>query len=285
MLTLDIDAVRAFIMIADLKSFTRAAEVLGTTQGALSVKLKRLENRVGKRLIERTPRHVRLSTHGQLFIDSARHFLLAHERAIKNLSTSRRRFRLGIACYVLGPEVPGLLTRLKSLDPFLLIELKLDSSRILLDEYNDGFLDAIIIRSDNDKRDGEVLGPEHFGWFASPDFEYDTDTPLHLANLSPDCGVRDLASQALSKASIPWIEVFVGGGMPALVAAMSAGLAVGVFPHRLAPPEIVEVGSVFGLPPLPSSSIVLHSSLRDDKTREALRAISSAFRDHRRHEY
>jgi hypothetical protein len=61
MTTLDVDAVRSFIAIADHQSFTRAADALGTTQGAVSVKLKRLENHVGQKLIERTPRQVRLS--------------------------------------------------------------------------------------------------------------------------------------------------------------------------------------------------------------------------------
>ncbi len=59
MLTLDVEAVRIFVTVADLQSFTRAAEALGTTQGAISVKLKRLEDRIGYRLIERTPRSVR----------------------------------------------------------------------------------------------------------------------------------------------------------------------------------------------------------------------------------
>ena len=58
MKSLDVDAVQAFVTIAELRSFTRAAEVLGSTQGALSVKLKRLENRLGERLLERTPRQV-----------------------------------------------------------------------------------------------------------------------------------------------------------------------------------------------------------------------------------
>ena len=62
MLSLDVDAVRAFVMVADLHSFTRAAKALGTTQGAISVKLKRLEDRIGHRLLERTPRSVRVTS-------------------------------------------------------------------------------------------------------------------------------------------------------------------------------------------------------------------------------
>ncbi len=50
MSTLDIDTVQAFLLVAELQSFTRAAaEALGTTQAAVSMKLQRLESVVGKR--------------------------------------------------------------------------------------------------------------------------------------------------------------------------------------------------------------------------------------------
>ncbi|MGO4833668.1 LysR family transcriptional regulator, partial [Rhizobiaceae sp. 2RAB30] len=112
MTTLDVDAVKAFVAIADLQSFTRAAEALDTTQGAISVKLKRLEDRLGQKLIERTPRSVRLSAQGAVFLESARDFLAAHDRAIAGLTSARRRFALGIATHVGGPELPTLLARL-----------------------------------------------------------------------------------------------------------------------------------------------------------------------------
>ena len=49
---LDLDAVQAFIHITELGSFTRAAEAMQTTQAAVSLKLKRLEDRLGCRLVE-----------------------------------------------------------------------------------------------------------------------------------------------------------------------------------------------------------------------------------------
>jgi DNA-binding transcriptional LysR family regulator len=42
---LDIEAARAFVLTAELRSFTRAAEALNTTQAAVSLKIKRLEAR------------------------------------------------------------------------------------------------------------------------------------------------------------------------------------------------------------------------------------------------
>lgn len=281
MLTLDVDSVQAFVAIADFQSFTRAAEALGRTQGAISVKLKRLEDRIGLRLIERTPRSVRLSAQGAVFLDGARKFLAAHERAVASLSEGRRRFVLGIAAHVAGPELTTLLARLGAHDPGLTIEVRLDNSRTLLDAFDRGELGAAIIRREDDRRDGEVLGPEHFGWFATPQFEHQQGEPVRLAALAPSCGVRDVATRALDAIGIPWSEVFLGGGSSVVNAAVAAGLAIGAFSCRLAPPGTVEVSQRFGLPCLPSSEIVLHSSLTDSKSREALRTLAAAFREHR----
>lgn len=281
MASLDVDGVLAFVTIAELQSFTRAAEALGTTQGAISVRLRRLEDRLGHRLIERTPRAVRLSAQGALFIDAAREFLAAHDRAVAGLSADRRRFALGIAAHVAGPEVPTLLARLNAHDPTLTIEVRLDNSRNLLDAFDRGEIDAAIIRREDDRRDGEVLAPDHLGWFATPDFAHRAGEPLRLASLSPTCGVRDIGTRALDAAGIPWKVVFLGSGSSVVSDAVSAGLAISVFSCRLAPAGTIEIGQRFGLPSLPSSQIVLLSTLTDAKSRQALRTLAVAFREHR----
>src|SRR5690348_4930229 len=94
---LDLDAVKAFVLTADMQSFTRAAEVLGTTQSTISLKLRRLEQHVGRRLLERTPRRVRLSAEGVAFLASARDLIDAHERAIASFETERRRLTVGVS--------------------------------------------------------------------------------------------------------------------------------------------------------------------------------------------
>lgn len=279
--TLDVEAVRAFVMVADYQSFTRAAEALGTTQGAVSVKLRRLEDRLGHRLIERTPRSVRLSAPGAAFLDGAREFIAAHERALAGLQTPPRHFALGIAAHVAGPEVPTLLARLHAHDPALTIEVQLDNSRNLLDLFDRGELDAAIVQREDDRRDGEKLANERFGWFATPGFEHRCGEPLRLAALAPACRVRDVATRALDEAGVQWTEVFLGGGSSAVLAAVSAGLAVAALSYRVAPPGTVDIGERYGLPSLPPSEVVLHSSLTDKRSREALRALAAAFREHR----
>ncbi len=67
----DIDAVRAFVLVSQLKSFTKTADTMGTSQAAVSLKIKRLEEAVGRPLLERTPRRVTLSMEGLAFQASA----------------------------------------------------------------------------------------------------------------------------------------------------------------------------------------------------------------------
>src|ERR1700686_4584501 len=112
MTTLDIATVRAFLLVAELQSFTRAAEALGTTQAAVSMKLQRLEAVVGKRLVERSPRAVPLTAEGAVFLENARALMAAHDRALSGQEPLRQQLSLGISDHVAGAELVPLLERL-----------------------------------------------------------------------------------------------------------------------------------------------------------------------------
>jgi DNA-binding transcriptional LysR family regulator len=111
MSALDVDSVHAFVLVADLGSFTKAASVFDTSQAAISVKIKRLEDRLGYRLLDRTPRNVRLSTQGMTFLQPARNLIMAHERAVAGLSAEVRRIAIGISDQIAGPGLPALLQK------------------------------------------------------------------------------------------------------------------------------------------------------------------------------
>ncbi|AZD85190.1 LysR family transcriptional regulator [Pseudomonas chlororaphis] len=276
---LDIDTVHAFVLIADFGSFTRAAQALDTSQAAISLKLKRLEERLGYRLLERTPRHVRLTPVGEQFMQAARELLRAHERALGDMQAApARRLIIGISDHVAGAELPQLLSRIAAYDPLLIIEVRIASSRDLTAAFDREELDAVIVRNEGARQDGEVLVVERFGWFAAPAWQQVPGTPLRLATMAAPCGVRHIAVRVLDDAGIPWTEVFIGGGVMAVCAAVSAGLGVAALAHRVAPAGAVEVGECLGLPLLPVSEIVLLARPTDARSEETLRALSAAFR-------
>jgi DNA-binding transcriptional LysR family regulator len=274
---LDLDAVQAFVRIAELGSFTRAAEAMRTTQAAVSLKLKRLEERFGCRLIERTPRYVQLSAQGAAFLEHARELLAVHDRALAVFAGARQRLTIGISDHVAGPELPALIARM-NVHPQLLIEIRIGSSGDLLQSFDRRELDTVIVRLEAGRSDGEIITEEKFGWFASPSWQHRAGESLPLATMAEPCGVRALAGQLLDAAGVPWTEIFVGGGVTAVAAAVMAGLGVAALAPRMLPFGAVDVGPKLGLPDLPRLPVLLHTRVKDGRPRDALAALSAAFR-------
>ncbi|MCM2439401.1 LysR family transcriptional regulator [Agrobacterium vitis] len=275
---LDLDAVRTFVRIAELASFTRAAEATGMTQGAVSLKLKRLEERLKCRLFERTPRYVQLSASGAAFLNLARELLEVHDRALASLARERQRIAIGISDHVAGPELPALIARMNAQDPQLAIEIRIGSSDDLLQSFDRRELDTVIVRLHTRRDDGELLTEEQFGWFAAPSWQQRADEPLPIATMAEPCGVRALAGQLLDAAGVRWTEIFVGGGVTAVAAAVTAGLGVAALSPRMVPFGAVDVGPRLGLPALPRLPVLLHTRIKDGRPRDALAALSAAFR-------
>jgi DNA-binding transcriptional LysR family regulator len=280
MKSLDLSAVQAFVFTAELQSFTRAAEALGTTQSAVSLKLRQLEKHLGRRLLERTPRRVRLSAEGTAFMQAARNLLGAHERAIASFETKRRHLVVGVSHLIVGSELPALLRRMREHDPNLLVELRVAGSRDILRAYEDNLIDAaLVVEPPGPHRNGEVLFVEQFGWIAASDWKHRAGEPLPLSTQGESCGIRNAAVHALEGSGITWTEVFVGKGAALVGAAAAAGLAVAVMARRCAPAGTLDVGSSLSLPELPKYDVVLYCGLNDRRSRASLRALAAAFKN------
>lgn len=279
MKAMDVDAVKAFVLAAELQSFTRAADVLGTTQSAVSLKLRRLEGQLGRRLLERTPRHVRLSAEGQAFLEVARELVSTHDRAVAAFEVERRRLAIGISHLLVGGELPSLLRRMREHDPGLLVEMRVAGTRELMQAYEADELDAVLaLRPDDRRKQGRAAFVEPFSWFAAVGWAPRAGQPLPLATQGASCRIRATATGVLDKAGIAWNEVFVGKGAAILGAAVAAGLAVAPLARRAAPAGTVDVGESQSLPPIPAQDVMLYTALRDRRSREALRVLTLAFR-------
>jgi DNA-binding transcriptional LysR family regulator len=276
--TLDIDTVQAFLLVAELQSFTRAAEALGTTQAAVSLKLQRLESVLGKRLVERSPRAVTLTADGSAFLHHARVLMQAHDRALSGETPARQRLSLGISDHAAGPELIPLLERLHAMSSQLSLSVTIGFSRAMLDAYDAGELDAVVVRQEGSRRGGEKLTEDEFGWFASKRFVWPRSDALPLATLAQPCGVRAIALRALDRAGIAWTEAFVGGGVTAVTAAALAGLAVAPLARRIAPTGLIDIGVAQKLPKLGASKVMLHSKVSDPAKLAALRTLAATFR-------
>jgi len=276
--TLDIDAVAAFLQAAELSSFTRAAEALGTAQSLVSTRIKRLEDGLGQTLLQRHPRLVRLTAEGERFLPAARELMAAHERALGAFRQPGERIAIGISEQAVGAEIPAVLSRLSAHHPGIVINLRIEPSRALETAFERGELDAAIVRRLGAGRTGEVLREDRFGWFAAPDLLHRPDEALPLVSLVAECWLRQHGIDALDHAGRAWREAFIGGGMAAVLAAVEGGLGVSPLAARIAPREAIEVGEAWGLPELGTSQVVMRSQVTTPRAIALLRELAAAFR-------
>jgi DNA-binding transcriptional LysR family regulator len=273
----DIDAIRAFLLVAQLKSFTRVADTMGTTQAAISLKIKRLEEAVGRALLDRTPRRVTLSAHGQAFHANAQRLLDSYNDAMGSFNIPRRTLRIGASHHIVGADLSYWLQRLMAADPEVVLAFSLGTSRELLDGYEQGKLDvALVLRHDNRRQDGEVIGAERFTWMAAPALQVAPEAPLPLAIQPAPCGMRSMVLSALQAHDRSWLETFMGSGILAIGAAVAAGIGIGAMVGRMAPAGCVDVTTRFSLPELSIREVVLYTAHRDAQVRHLIDTLVAA---------
>ena len=277
-MTLDLESVRLFVLAADYGNLTRAAEAAGTVQPVVSQRIKSLEAALGKRLLDRSPRHVRLTEAGAAFIDPARRLLAAHEAALKWDDDEPPALALGISDHALGTAFENVLRRLQSALPARTpITVRLGQSADIRSLYENGTIDLAIIRREANTGEGEVLGEDPLAWYA-PDGWTMPQGPIPVVGLPPPCGVRAAASKALDHAGLPWRDAFVGGSCLALVAAVRAGLGIAAL-GRIVGADLPVASAAWGLPALASSQIVLLARTSTPAQGVAARALAASVRE------
>lgn len=137
---MDLEAVRIFIRVAELASFTRAAEQLGMTKSRVSLRIRALEDELGSHLLQRTTRVVRPTPDGEAFLARASRWVGDAEDLAAMFhapSTLRGRVRVDLpvtlARDVIIPRLPEFLAAHPAL------ELLLSTTDRRVDIVREGF--------------------------------------------------------------------------------------------------------------------------------------------------
>lgn len=139
-MSLDLETVRAFVRVAELGSFTRAAAHLAIPKARVSQQVQRLEAVVGARLLHRTTRAVRLTPDGELFLARARPLLLQTEDLsgmFAGPSALRGRVRIDLPVNLARDVVILRIPELLAAHPHL--ELQVSTTDRLVDVVREGF--------------------------------------------------------------------------------------------------------------------------------------------------
>src|SRR5690606_22531802 len=116
---LDIDQLRTFVAIADTGSFTKAADLVHKTQSAVSMQMKRLEERLGRPIFERDGRYSRLTEDGDRLLDYARRIVRLNMECLASFGDVdlAGRVRLGVPADYADRYLPEILARSSRSNP------------------------------------------------------------------------------------------------------------------------------------------------------------------------
>jgi DNA-binding transcriptional LysR family regulator len=256
---LDPDLLKAFVAVADHRSFTRAATALNRTQSAISMQIKRLEERLGTVLFHRTKVQVDLSLAGEGFLGYARRILLLNDEAVSHLQQHKvqGRVRLGVMDDYGTLIVPPVLAGFVVSYPCIRIEMETGLTAHMQERLGEDF-DLVIAMHPEGQGGGEFLRREQAVWAGAASKSVDAQDPLPVALYPQGCLFRKWATEALDAAKRPWRLAFVSHSLAAVASIASQGLAVTVVKAGTFPPRLRALSQHDGMPPLPAADIRLH---------------------------
>lgn len=257
---LDLDLLRALVAIADTASFSQAASALGRSQSTISLQIKRLEELVGRPLLQRIQGRVTGPTEdGRVMIDYARQMLRLNDEAYSCFAepTLSGTLRVGLPEELMESTFPATLKRFRETYPRMQLVVHSAITARLLVELEAGELDVALLKGveSNDTSTHSVLWREPLVWVAADGHQRSLPTPLPLALFGEGCAFRIAATATLARAGLAWQIAFCGASYTGLRHAVGAGLGIAALPQSLATPGLAIVEH--GLPPLPESHIAV----------------------------
>ena len=262
--TLDLEQIRTLATVVDSGGFTEAANRLHRTQSSVSMQIKRLEETLDTRLLQRRRGSIRLTPAGETLLSYGRRMLYLNEEVWNILQAPEVEgtVRLGIpddyAFYL-----PSILTRFAQLYPGIALDVRCDLSVDLVREIRDGNIDLALVTRQPKSPGGHVLRSEQLVWAAGRQYAAEHQQVLPLA-LFPEgyCVFRELTLEALSSAGREWRIAYTSRSLGGLLSAVASGLAVTVVTRSMLRQELreIEPHDPAGLPSLPKVEIAMHRS-------------------------
>ena len=273
---LDVDQLRTFIAIAETGSFTRAAEVVNTTQSAVSMQMKRLEERLERPIFARDGRASKLTDDGQRLLDYARRIVKLNVETIAAFSDAELsgRVRLGVPDDYADRYLPEIMARFSRAYPGVELSVICEPSVDLLERIDANELDLAIVTNCESKRASETFRRERLLWVTSNRHGTHAEERVPLALGRPTCSWRSIACERLETVARPYRVLYSSSNAGAVAAAVLAGLAVSVLPESGLRPGMRVLSPADGFPDLPSCHVGLVRNSHETTT------LASALAEH-----
>ncbi len=277
---LDMTALRAFATVAEAGGVTRAAGLLHLTQSAVSMQLKRLEEALGRQLLERAGRGVVLTADGEKLLGYARRILALNDEVWSRFTDAafEGEVVLGVPHDVVYPALPPVLQRFHAEYPRMKVTLVSSYTERLKMMFGRGEADIILTTEDGVQAGGRTLATVPLIWVGAIGGTTWRTRPLRLAFERRNI-FRAGVEAALDAAGVPWEMAVTSEMSRTIEASVSADLAVHAVPEGTVPPVMERIDHAGALPEIGATRINLYvaDTLRGQAERALVRLLDEAY--------
>lgn len=254
------DLIRSFVAVVEHGGFSQAGSIIGRSQPAMSLQIKRLESMVGSELIRRSSRGVVLTETGELVLDYGRRILGLNDELQHRLQQSQLSgtVRLGIPNEFAMSYLPQILAGFTRRYPDVRLEVVSQLSRDLLKEQAAQQLDLVIAFNDQSRAHAEAYWTEELVWVQSSDAQFEHQGYVPLVVAPQGCMYRNRMLETLDNASTHWQIVYTGSSYGGIRAAVMAGLGVTALAKSTVPSGLRIIKQSNLLPRLKNARVSLH---------------------------
>lgn len=257
------EALRSFVTIAELGSFTQAGEKLARSQSAISLQIKKLESLLGQAIFHRKGHNFELTAGGETLLKYAVQILQLNDKALGELSSKMivGKVRLGIPSEFATSLLPKIVGSFSRKNPHITLEVICDLSRNLNRDLDQKKYDLILSLTENTENTvTDSIKRDPLLWVAPKGYSIHDKSPIPLIVAPEGCIYRKRAIKQLNQANVKWQIIYTIMDLSGIKAAIEEGLGITVLAKSTIPDtlEIISPPTAWG--GLGDIGITLHAT-------------------------
>ncbi|WP_125722116.1 LysR substrate-binding domain-containing protein [Pseudoalteromonas rubra] len=258
MKNLSIDGLRTLVTVVEVGGFAKAGELLGLSQPAVSLQIKRLEELLGCKLFKKQGQRQVLNQYGELLLPQAKQMLQFNDGIIQQFTSESvtGRVRLGIPSEFAARILPAIIGDFVSLYPDVALEVKSRLSKHLLSVSRQDQFDLVLaLNEDLNSSNYPVFMQDQLVWVG--DLSLAQQQIVTLVTAPEGCIYRRRAIEALQQAGLQYRIVYSNADLTGLTAALKEGLGITVLAKSTVPATLSYQAQTAFLPELGQIGISL----------------------------
>lgn len=260
-----IDLLKTFLVLRENHSFSKTADVVGRSQSAVSLQMKRLQEIAGSPLFTSSGKSMFLTQQGEVLYEYARQIIRLNDECVNRLDGDvlMGTIRIGIPSDFAITFLPRILGRFTEANPNIALDVKCDLSADLTRSIDERGYDIVVALDDGrPSRYLAKLWRDNVSWVGWQSLDVHQKRPLPLVLFPEGCQYRLRIVQALGQQDIPYRVVYSSSNMAGNHAAIQAGLGVTALSKHTIPPYLHEIPKTKHLPTLNDVDIGIYWNAR-----------------------